>query len=188
MGGPILPPVQLPWGVYTPGTPNNLATVNTLQGDAGDAADGFDDAFALVEDVFTVLDAGAATSDTMIGTLSDAISVYDSLQDTLDAELAVAAAVADGIGQTLSSILSLIPSLGSAPPQIGLPGIPGIASLIVPQPVDLTSLVSNLLAGVLTQFEQDVINDLDGYLASLIASSGFGGGGGLPPGGGGWYY
>jgi hypothetical protein len=166
--------------------PNNLATVEALQGDAGDSADGFDDAFSAVMGLFAGIEAAAATSDSMITSLSAAIDTYDAINDNCDLELAGVLAIGDTLEPLLGSLINMIPLLGSGPADISLPGIPGLANIVAPIPVDLTSLIEGLVTGAVAQLEQDVMNYLDQVLEGIIASAGIGDQpvGGLPGWGG----
>lgn len=150
--GPIIPnnPIPTPssseWPdnlvLFTPGTPNNLATVEAALGDVGTSADGFDAALAGVMALTAGLDADNATSDAMIAALAVLEEAYEAVGDEVSAELAAQTAIYDADEAALQgAILAMSAApLPSFPPSI--PQLPGLPSIAIPAGVDVTALIS----------------------------------------------
>ena len=162
MGSPILPPVVAPWGVYTPGIPNNLATVQALQGDAGDSTDGFDDAYNAVAGVLATADAAEQAWLDAEAPFEAAADVYMAITDEISVELAAAASLYDVLESGLGTAIAALAGLGAGPQPISLPPIPGLANIAVPQPVDLTALIASSVGAQiapLIEVEQQVTEE-----------------------------
>jgi hypothetical protein len=170
MGNPILPPVVPPWGVYTPGVPNNLLTVTALLGDAGDSSDGFDDAYAAVSAIFAITDPIEQAWLAEEPVFEAAADVYMAITDEISGILAVATALYDVTESGLGAAIISLTGLGNAPQPASLPPIPGLPNVVVPQPVDITALIATVTGGEIESAVDEIEAYLDSYLGSILSA------------------
>lgn len=174
---------EWPGGIvlFTPGTPNNLTTVENALGDTGTAADGFDAELSAVMALTAGLDADAATSDAMIAALAASESDFESLPDEVSAELAAMTELYDADEAGLGAAIAALATLGAGPQAFSIPGVPVITGIVAPVAVDVTALVAAALGAAVSTFEDTIDSYLDQILQAIVdalASSGGGGGGG----------
>lgn len=173
----LIPPFPAGWGEYTPGTPGFLALVQSLQGDAGDTSDGFDDAFALVSSAVDDMGDLMAAGDPTVDTIASAAADYEAITDEISTELEIATALYDTAEAGLLTAIAIQEAMGNEPGPFSIPGLPSLAAIALPDAFDLLGFIVQSINNALTAMAGLIEAYVQGVIAALTSPTATGGGG-----------
>lgn len=171
----LIPPFPAGWGVYTPGTPGFLDLVNSLEGDAGDASDGFDDAFALASSAVDAIGDLMSTGDPLVDEVSSAADDFNSITDEISDELEAATALYDTAEAGLLTAIAIQEAGLNEPGPFSIPGLPALASVALPDALDLLGMVYQAMQNAFASF----VTMVENYVLSAVSAAFSSAGGGV---------
>jgi hypothetical protein len=165
-------------------SPGFYALEQSMLGDAGTSADGFDSDLAAVMGLLAGLDGGDSTLADLLaledGPLADLLALDDTLDDVLEVGQAMDAADESGLDAAIQSLLAL----PAGPPAFSMPPLPGLPSIPAPAVESLTAGIEALVTGQIQVEIQDVevLMDTDfQFIINWVMSLALSGGLGNPP-------
>jgi hypothetical protein len=163
VGVGVIPPLAAGYGQWQTIGSSFLELVESLQGDSGDPADGFEAAFALVS---TAVDGLGDIVTSAMGAVDDsttAAAAVTSIGDEVSTELAEAQAVYQSLQGPVLVAIQALSGLGNQPSGVSLPGLPVIGGVDVGEAINLTQEI----IGFVNLGIQDVVGVIDTQLSNM---------------------